>query len=124
MNRVIISIGSNIHPEINIPEAILAVSLRHRLLDVSEIIETDPIGIIEQPSFHNGAMKVETWFCKEAFNHYLKNIEDLLQRDRKVPKFGPRTIDLDIVVWNNDVVDNDYYKRDFLKKHTDKLMNW
>ncbi|MDC1105682.1 2-amino-4-hydroxy-6-hydroxymethyldihydropteridine diphosphokinase [Prolixibacteraceae bacterium] len=124
MNKVIVSIGSNISPEFNIPEAILAVSIRHRLVEVTPVVETKPIGIEDQPNFHNAAMKVETWYSKEGFNLFLKEVEDFLYRDRTADKFGPRTIDLDIVVWNDQVVDADYYSRDFLKEHTDILMKW
>jgi 7,8-dihydro-6-hydroxymethylpterin-pyrophosphokinase len=42
-------------------------------------------------------------------------------RDRTAPKFGPRNIDLDIVVWNGEIVDNDYYTRDFLQKSVDEI---
>ncbi|QZT36002.1 2-amino-4-hydroxy-6-hydroxymethyldihydropteridine diphosphokinase [Halosquirtibacter xylanolyticus] len=124
MNRVIVSIGSNIQPELNIPEAVLSVSLKHRLLEVTHVEETQPLGIIDQPNFHNAAMKIETWFSQDGFKIYLKEVEDLLLRDRTTEKYGPRTIDLDIVVWNDEVVDEDYYSRDFLKKHTDQLMKW
>ncbi|WP_394655640.1 2-amino-4-hydroxy-6-hydroxymethyldihydropteridine diphosphokinase [Halosquirtibacter laminarini] len=123
MNKVIISLGSNISPDHNIPSAILLLSLKHRLLDITKVEITDPIGIEDQSKFHNAALLVETWFSQDAFNTFLKEIEDTLLRDRSAPKFGPRTIDLDIVVWNGNIVDNDYYKRDFLKRHTDMLLN-
>jgi len=42
-------------------------------------------------------------------------------RDRTVAKFGPRCIDLDIAVWNGEIVDKDYYTRDFLKKSVDEI---
>jgi 2-amino-4-hydroxy-6-hydroxymethyldihydropteridine diphosphokinase len=43
-------------------------------------------------------------------------------RDRTIPKFGPRNIDLDIVVWNGTIVDEDYYTRDFLQKSVAELL--
>jgi 7,8-dihydro-6-hydroxymethylpterin-pyrophosphokinase len=43
-------------------------------------------------------------------------------RDRTGPKFGPRCIDLDIVVWNGEIVDEDYYTRDFLQKSVAELV--
>jgi len=43
-------------------------------------------------------------------------------RDRSLPKFGPRTIDLDILIWNKKVVDEDYYKRDFLRKGVEEII--
>ncbi len=44
----------------------------------------------------------------------LKGMEDDMGRDRSRPKFGPREIDLDVIIWNQNVVDEDYYERDFL----------
>jgi 2-amino-4-hydroxy-6-hydroxymethyldihydropteridine diphosphokinase len=43
-------------------------------------------------------------------------MEDILGRNRSRPKFGPREIDLDILVWNDEIVDEDYYHRDFLQQ--------
>ena len=45
----------------------------------------------------------------------LKCIENNLDRIRGKNKNGPRTIDLDVVIWNGDVVDKDVYERDFLR---------
>jgi 2-amino-4-hydroxy-6-hydroxymethyldihydropteridine diphosphokinase len=58
---------------------------------------------------------------KEELTRYLKKLEDRLGRDRTLPKFGPRVIDLDVIVWNSEIVDDDYYKRDFVKKTVDEL---
>ncbi|MCD6115578.1 2-amino-4-hydroxy-6-hydroxymethyldihydropteridine diphosphokinase, partial [bacterium] len=52
----------------------------------------------------------------DAFARFLKDVEKSLKRERTENKFGPRTIDLDIVVWNNAVIDDDVYTRGFLKK--------
>ena len=46
---------------------------------------------------------------------YLKNMEKILGRVRTENKNGPRTIDLDIVVFNNKIIDNDFYKYDFVR---------
>ena len=50
----------------------------------------------------------------EQLRDWLKQVEDQLGRKR-IEKFGPRTIDLDIVVWNDKIVDADVYERDFLR---------
>jgi len=59
---------------------------------------------------------------KDDFRNYLKGVEDRLKRDRNSPKFGPRTIDLDIVVWDGTIVDQEYYTRDFLKAVVDEII--
>jgi 2-amino-4-hydroxy-6-hydroxymethyldihydropteridine diphosphokinase len=43
-------------------------------------------------------------------------------RDRSLPKSGPRVIDLDILIWNREVVDEDYYERDFLRKGVAEIL--
>ncbi|MGE4586538.1 MAG: 2-amino-4-hydroxy-6-hydroxymethyldihydropteridine diphosphokinase [Mangrovibacterium sp.] len=115
MNTCIIGIGSNLNPEKNIREAINLLGREGKLVAVSSLVHTDPLGITDQPAFINGAVKMKTTMEKEIFRKYLKKLEDRLGRDRSQPKFGPRCIDLDIVVWNGQVVDEDYYTRGFLR---------
>lgn len=121
MHVCIISIGSNIHPEENIAEALRMIGFENEIIKVSGLIKTAPIGITEQPDFLNGAVKVSTNKEKDVFRKYLKDIEDQLKRDRNAEKYGPRTIDLDIIAWDGKIVDNDYYQRDFLKKAVDEI---
>ncbi len=116
MNECIIGIGSNINAEENICEMLRILKTRVKVLQVSSFIKTAPIGISEQPYFTNGAVKINTQLTRDSLKQELRKIEDELGRDRAAPKFGPRTIDLDIVVWNGKIVDKDYYTRDFLQK--------
>lgn len=121
MHECIIGIGSNIEPEKNIGLAIEMIRRDFEVVSVSELVCTSPIGIPDQPDFLNGALKVRVSVEKESFVTYLKKVEDLLHRDRTLPKYGPRTIDLDVVVWDGEIVDPDYYRRDFLKKSVDAI---
>ena len=120
-HECIIGIGSNIEAERNFAAALFYLREEHELIAVSSKVTTAPIGILEQPDFLNGAAKVSTCFEREDFQSYLKALEDRLLRDRTVSKFGPRTIDLDIVVWDGEIVDPDYYQRDFLKTVVDEI---
>jgi 2-amino-4-hydroxy-6-hydroxymethyldihydropteridine diphosphokinase len=121
MNAVIIGIGSNIDAESNISKMLEILREHVEIVKVSEMIKTKPIGIENQPDYTNGAVKISTELNNEDLTVLLKAIENELGRDRTVPKFGPRTIDLDIVVWNGEIVDNDYYTRDFLQKSVSEL---
>ena len=115
MNECIIGIGSNIEAEENIRRMLEQLSDSVEIIQVSAFRKTKPIGIADQPDFTNGAVRIRTPMNLENLERHLKNIEDQLGRDRTQAKFGPRNIDLDILIWNNEVVDPDYYTRDFLR---------
>ncbi|HDR50817.1 MAG TPA: 2-amino-4-hydroxy-6-hydroxymethyldihydropteridine diphosphokinase [Mariniphaga anaerophila] len=122
-NTAIIGIGSNINAEENISNMLEVLGKEVEILKVSSLLKTKPIGIENQPDFTNGAVKIQTGLSREELNRLLKNLEDQLGRDRSLPKFGPRTIDLDIVVWNGEIVDEDYYTRDFLRESVQEVSN-
>lgn len=121
INIVIVGIGSNINADENIATMLEILNQEVNVLQVSSMIKTKPIGIENQPDFTNGAVKVSTGLDEPSLKKLLKQIEDRMGRDRTGPKFGPRCIDLDIAVWNGEVVDEDYYTRDFLRKSVDEL---
>lgn len=121
MNLCIIGIGSNIETEVNIPKALQYLKEHMKVLQVSEIIQTKPIGMTNQDYFTNGAVKIETNWSKEKLYKYLKQVEDQMGRDRSQVRFGPRCIDLDILIWNGEIVDPDYYTRDFLRQSAAEL---
>ncbi|MBN1985069.1 MAG: 2-amino-4-hydroxy-6-hydroxymethyldihydropteridine diphosphokinase [Prolixibacteraceae bacterium] len=122
MNCVVIGIGSNIEAEKNIPVMLEILEQKVKVLKVSSFIKTKPIGIKNQPDFTNGAVKIKTDLNRENLAKMLKSIEDMMGRDRSQVKFGPRCIDLDIVVWNGDIVDQDYYTRDFLRSSVGEVL--
>ena len=121
INTVIIGIGSNIDAEKNIAQMLTLLKTHVEVLKVSSMIKTKPIGIKNQAEFTNGAVKVQTTLNQIELNQVLKAIENEMGRDRLAAKFGPRCIDLDIVVWNGKIVGEDYYTRDFLQKSVKEL---
>ena len=121
-HEVVIGLGSNIDPEANLEQAVLELKSRFKVSKRSQWTRTKPIGIQDQPDFYNGALLMETELEQQSLKMELKRIEDILGRDRSLPKFGPRTIDLDILIWNKNVVDEDYYERDFLRKGVEEII--
>jgi len=121
MNECIIGIGSNIEANLNIPEMLRLLSEEVEIVQVSQMIQTMPIGMIKQPDYTNGAVLIRTKMDLETLTLYLKKLEDQMGRDRSQEKFGPRNIDLDILIWNNTIVDDDYYTRDFLRNSAAEL---
>ena len=116
MNRAVIGVGSNIEPERNVPEARRHLARRHVIVAASPFVQTRPVGCIDQPDFTNGALLLATAADRERLRADLKAIETLLGRQPGENRYGPRTIDLDIVVWNGRIVDPDFYTREFLRE--------
>ena len=73
---------------------------------VSTIYETDPVGDIAQGKFLNGVLEIETSLSPEALLAELGGIEEALGRERAV-KNGPRTIDLDILYYGDEIINDD-----------------
>jgi 2-amino-4-hydroxy-6-hydroxymethyldihydropteridine diphosphokinase len=75
---------------------------------VSTLRETEPWGFVDQPAFLNGACKVETSLDPEELLERLQAIERSLGRSRAgVPHWGPRTIDLDLLLCGDALVDKE-----------------
>ena len=121
MNDCIIGIGSNIDADKNIPEMLRLLETKVEIIQVSQMVQTKPIGINEQADYTNGAVRIKTEMSLKALSVYLKALEDQMGRDRSQPKFGPRNIDLDILIWNDTIIDQDYYTRDFLRNSASEL---
>jgi len=115
-NKAIISLGSNIHPEHNIPLARDWIRQSYDVRAETVFMTTTPVGDPDQDDFTNGAMLIETTFTFEELRTALRTIEHRLKRRRTVNRNGPRTIDLDIIVWNDAIVDDDVFRRDYLKE--------
>ena len=106
MTRVLITLGSNINPEYNMCEAVRRLSLHCRLLAVSPVYETVPVGKTDQPNFLNAAALIETSLsATELKTRVLQVIEQELGRVRTHDKNAPRTIDLDIALFGDRVLD-------------------
>jgi 2-amino-4-hydroxy-6-hydroxymethyldihydropteridine diphosphokinase len=72
---------------------------------VSTFRETDPVGLLDQPRFLNAAAAIETALEPSELLARLLAVEAALGRRREGPKFGPRTIDLDLLVHGERIVD-------------------
>jgi 2-amino-4-hydroxy-6-hydroxymethyldihydropteridine diphosphokinase len=106
MNRVFIAMGSNIDSERNLREAVRRLASHCTLLAVSPVYETAPVGKTDQPNFLNAAALIETDLtAAELKARVLQAIEQELGRVRTADKNAPRTIDLDISLFNDQVLD-------------------
>ncbi len=122
MNRAVIGLGSNIHPEENIRKAKDAIGGEFKIIKSSSFVETEPVGFKEQDRFINGALLIETESDAGGLKSWLRKLEAELGRVKTDDKYGPRIIDLDILVWNGEVVEEEVYEREFLKKSIKELL--
>jgi 2-amino-4-hydroxy-6-hydroxymethyldihydropteridine diphosphokinase len=72
------------------------------LVAVSAFHETEPVGIVDQPRFVNAAAAVDTGLSPRELLDRLLAIERRLGRMRAGPRFGPRTIDLDLLLYGDE----------------------
>lgn len=84
---------------------LLAAAPGVEMLAVSTLRETDPVGFENQPKFLNGAAAVETALPAGELLGVLLRIERELGRTREGPRFGPRTIDLDLLLYGDAELD-------------------
>ena len=103
---IYVSIGSNIEPESNIPKAIALLKRYATVLTTSSIYVTPPQAYTEQADFHNMAVKLLTKRKPVEFKTQVVDfIEAELGRIRNPNnKNAPRTIDLDISLWGNEIL--------------------
>ena len=109
-HKVYLAVGSNMgDKEKNINDAIdiLAKNEEVKINKVSTLIETDPVGYLDQDKFLNGAIEIETIFSPKELMSELLRIEKELKRKRII-KDGPRTIDLDILLYDNLISDDEF----------------
>jgi 2-amino-4-hydroxy-6-hydroxymethyldihydropteridine diphosphokinase len=109
--RAYVGVGSNLGDrEATIRRAIamLAATRGVEVVAVSTLRETEPVGVVEQPRFLNGAVALETRLRPEELVGLLLAVERELGRDRTGIRWGPRTIDLDLLVYGDEVIDRQW----------------
>ena len=108
MTRAYVGLGANLGDR----EAMLRSSIEQLAAEpgidvvaVSAFRDTDPVGITDQPRFLNAAAAVETDLAARELLDRLLGIERRLGRTREGPRFGPRTIDLDLLLYGGEQID-------------------
>ncbi len=117
MKRVFIGVGSNIDPEKNIRRAIALIKEKARITGVSSFYLTEPLtgpgrrSGPGQPPYYNGVLEIEVDLGPvELKNGILRGIEERLGRVRTEDADGPRTIDLDIILYDDLVFEGEGLK--------------
>ncbi len=104
---VYLSLGSNLGDRAaNLQEAIKRLRPLGTVIAASSLYETEPVEVEQQPLFLNCAVAMETELMPEQFLSRILALEQSMGRKRTQFK-GPRTIDIDIVLFGNLVIDTD-----------------
>lgn len=113
-HRAYLSLGSNIQPEVNLVKAIHLLRDHGRIEKVSNAWESKSVGA-EGPNYLNACVSFVTLLDQIALKqHVLLPIEIELGRKRSENKFAPRTMDIDIVLFDSKSVDNKYWEQAFV----------
>jgi 2-amino-4-hydroxy-6-hydroxymethyldihydropteridine diphosphokinase len=107
-SRAFVGVGSNLGDREAVIRGALELLAKEPGVDVvrvSSLRETEPVGYTAQPHFLNGVAEVRTTLGPRELLSALLRIEAALGRERRGPQFGPRTIDLDLLLVDDLVVD-------------------
>jgi 2-amino-4-hydroxy-6-hydroxymethyldihydropteridine diphosphokinase len=109
VTRAYVGLGANLGAkEITILRAVELLGAQDgiEVLELSQLRETEPVGNVDQPPFLNGAVALETSLAPRELLDALLRVEQELGRDRsREERWGPRTIDLDLLVYGDEAVE-------------------
>ena len=104
MAKAYLSLGSNLEPERHLDAAVKALRETFGEVVLSDWVRTKAIGF-DGPDFVNGAVVIETDWDVYRLNDWLHALEDAHGRRRDVPRFSSRTLDIDIVFYDDLILD-------------------
>ena len=107
MTRAYVGLGANLGPrDLTLLEAVdlLRATEGVAVRGVSQLRETEPVGVLDQPAFLNGAVELETELSARELLERLLEVEQELGRVR-AERWGPRTVDLDLLVFGAETID-------------------
>ncbi len=108
MERVYIGLGSNLaEPQQQLRGALMALDALpdSRLVAVSSLYASDPLGPADQPRYNNAVAALDTSLSPLQMLDALQAIEQAQGRERKAERWGPRTLDLDILLFGERLLD-------------------
>jgi 2-amino-4-hydroxy-6-hydroxymethyldihydropteridine diphosphokinase len=108
VTRAYVALGANLGDrERTLREAIAALAAEDgiEVVAVSTLRETDPVGVSEQPRFLNGAAELETTLTARELLDLLLAVEQRFGRVRIPGEHGPRTLDLDLLLYGDELIE-------------------
>lgn len=109
-----LSLGSNIEPAVNLPKAVQMLSQHGEIVKLSSVWESEPVGGLGG-NYLNACVSYKTTLPQEQLKStVLHSIETSLGRKRAGDKFAPRTIDIDIILFDERVVIGHWFTQAFV----------
>lgn len=114
MHQVYLSLGSNIEPEVNLCKAVELLQEHGEIRKVSRAWESEAVGS-DGPNFLNACVLFVTPLLQtEVKGQIIHSIETSLGRKRSADKYAPRTIDIDIVLFDEALCDEKFWRQAFV----------
>lgn len=112
--RACLGLGSNIHPGYNLVKAVEFLRDQIEVVNISNVWETKPVGT-KGAYFLNAAVVVQTRLSTRQLKYQVtRPIEIKLGRVRTPDKYAPRTIDIDLLIWDDQIVDNELLEHAYI----------
>jgi len=109
VSKVFLGLGSNVgESEVNLRTAIMLIEKNKQvvLINNSSLYETKPYGPVSQNNFYNIVVEIKTEYSPTDLFNFLKEVEQEIGRE-PAERWGPRSIDIDILLYSDEVVCND-----------------
>jgi dihydroneopterin aldolase/2-amino-4-hydroxy-6-hydroxymethyldihydropteridine diphosphokinase len=107
MPRVFVAVGSNLDPDENAKRGIRLLDAQVGVRSVSTFYRTPALDRPHAPPFVNGVVAVGDALGPGELKHLLRRIEDTLGRERTGDRYAPRTMDLDLLLYGDQVLSSD-----------------
>lgn len=102
MTEVFVGVGSNVHPEDNVRAGLIALAETFGVLRLSPVYRNRPVGF-DGDDFLNMVVAFDTDLGVDEIAAELERIEDVGGRERGADKFGPRTLDIDLLLFGSEI---------------------
>jgi 2-amino-4-hydroxy-6-hydroxymethyldihydropteridine diphosphokinase len=117
MARVVLSLGSNVDAERHLADALRALRERFGAVEMSPTFRSAAVGF-EGAAFLNNAAAFDCDMYRDSLRGWLRALEDASGRDRKLPRYADRTLDLDIALWcEGGACETDLSRGEFERAH-------
>jgi len=119
MVKVYIGLGSNLNdPESQLKKAIISLEMvpSTTVVRTSSFYKSKPVGPQDQPDYINAVVELDTELSAQVLMDYLQGIENEQGRVRE-QKWGPRTLDLDILLYGDEIIQGDHLEIPHVEMH-------